>query len=112
VNVWASWCLACRTEHPLLMELEASGRIAVYGVNYLDKREDAIRWLDYFGNPFELSAYDREGELGGQLGVEVVPVTFLIGRDGRILFGKIGPLDARTMQEDIWPRLTLLEAGK
>jgi cytochrome c biogenesis protein CcmG/thiol:disulfide interchange protein DsbE len=112
VNVWASWCLACRIEHPLLMELAESGDIALYGVNYLDKREDAIRWLDYFGNPFELSAYDREGELGGQLGVEAVPVTFLIGRDGRILFGKIGPLDARTVEEEIWPRLASLEAGK
>ena len=94
------------------MELAESGHIALYGVNYLDNREDAIRWLDYFGNPFELSAYDWEGELGGQLGVEVVPVTFLIGRDGRILFGKIGPLDARTMEEEIRPRLALLEAGK
>jgi len=112
VNVWASWCLACRTEHPLLMELAESGQIALYGINYLDERKDAIRWLDYFGNPFKLSAYDRDGRLGGQLGVEVVPVTFLIGPDGRILFGKIGPLDAHTMEEEIWPRLALLEAGK
>ena len=64
VNVWASWCLACRTEHALLMDLAESQRIAVYGVNYLDDKDDAIRWLNYYGDPYELSVHDMSGTLG------------------------------------------------
>jgi len=112
VNVWASWCLACRTEHALLMELAESGRIALYGVNYLDERVDAIRWLDYFGNPFEFSVYDKDGRLGGQLGVEVVPGTYLVGSDGRILYGHVGPLDPQVMEKEIWPRVVAMETGR
>jgi len=112
VNVWASWCLACRTEHALLMDLAESQRIAVYGVNYLDDKDDAIRWLNYYGDPYELSVHDMSGSLGAALGVEVVPITFLLGPDGRILFGSVGPLNARIMETEIWPRLALLEASK
>lgn len=111
VNVWASWCLACRTEHPLLMELAESGRIALYGVNYLDDRDDAIRWLDYFGDPFELSVYDQDGRLGGALGVDFVPGTYLIGKEGRILYRHVGPLDAQVMEQQIWPRVAATKVG-
>jgi cytochrome c biogenesis protein CcmG/thiol:disulfide interchange protein DsbE len=111
VNVWASWCLACRTERPLLMDLSRSGRIAIYGVNYLDERDDAIRWLDYFGNPFVMSVFDEDGWLGGRLGVEFVPGTYLLASDGRILYGHAGPLDARVIDEEIWPRVAATSAG-
>jgi len=110
VNVWASWCLACRDEHALLLELAESGRIALYGVNYLDTRKDANRWLDYFGNPFELSVYDNEGSLGKRLGVEVLPDTFLLGPDGRILYEHVGPLTIDVMEKEFWPRLMAAEA--
>jgi len=110
VNVWASWCLACRTEHALLMELAESDRIALYGVNYLDGRNDAIRWLDYFGDPYDLSVHDSNGSLGRALGVDVVPGTYLIGPDGQILYGHVGPLDARVLDEEIWSRVAGTEA--
>jgi len=112
VNVWASWCIACRDEHPLLIELAKSGRIALYGVNYLDVREDANRWLDYFGDPYELSVFDQDGSLGGVLGVEVVPATYLLGPDGRILYGHVGPLDAEVLRREIWPRLAEMGASE
>jgi len=105
VNVWASWCIACRDEHLLLIELAKSGRIALYGVNYLDVRADATRWLDYFGDPYEFSVYDQEGRLGDSLGIEVIPATYLLGPDGRIRYGHVGPLDDKLLQKEIWPRV-------
>jgi len=111
LNVWASWCLACRNEHALLMELAQSGNIPIYGVNYLDDRDDAIRWLDYFGDPFEMSVYDQVGRLGAALGVEFVPGTYLIGNEGHILYGHVGPLDAKVMEQEIWPRVAAIRDG-
>jgi len=105
LNAWASWCLGCRTEHELLMELAESGRIAIYGINYLDMREDAARWLDYFGDPFELSIYDTEGVLGRDLGIEVLPTTILLESDGRVIFRHVGPIDRKILEGEIWPRL-------
>lgn len=111
VNVWASWCLACRTEHALLMELAESRSIAIYGVNYLDDRDDAIRWLDYFGDPFEMSVYDYDGRFGGALGAEVVPATYLVGSSGRILYGHVGPLNEEVLEDEIWPRVGATEVS-
>jgi cytochrome c biogenesis protein CcmG/thiol:disulfide interchange protein DsbE len=87
------------------MELAQSGKIAIYGVNYLDERDDAIRWLDYFGDPFEMSVYDHDGRLGAALGLEFVPGTYLLGDQGRILYRHVGPLDEKVMEQEIWPRV-------
>ena len=110
INVWASWCLACREEHALLMQLAKSGQFGLYGVNYLDTREDAIRWLDYFGNPFSWSVYDVEGSLGKRMGVDAVPQTFLLGADGRIVYRHVGPLNSQVLQQDFLPRIQATEA--
>ena len=110
VNVWGSWCLACRDEHDFLLALAGSGEVALYGVNYLDKRADAIRWLEYFGDPYRLSVYDDEGSLGGALGVDVVPRTYLVDGDGRILYSHIGPMSEAVMAGEIRPRIREAEA--
>lgn len=110
INVWASWCLACREEHPLLMQLAKSGQLGLYGVNYLDTREDAVRWLDYYGNPFSWSVYDVEGSLGKRMGVNAVPQTFLLGADGSILYRHVGPLNSQVLQQDFLPRIQTTEA--
>lgn len=110
INVWASWCLACREEHRLLMQLAKSGQFGLYGVNYLDTREDAIRWLDYYGNPFSWSVYDVEGSLGKRIGVNAVPQTFLLGADGRLVYRHVGPLNSQVLQQDFLPRIKATEA--
>jgi cytochrome c biogenesis protein CcmG/thiol:disulfide interchange protein DsbE len=82
LNVWASWCVACRIEHPLLVELSGTGSVPIYGLNYKDKRADAIAWLAKFGNPYVASLSDSEGLVGIDLGVYGVPETFVIDKDG------------------------------
>jgi len=112
VNVWASWCLACRDEHRVLMELAKSGQVALYGVNHLDNREDAQRWLGYFGDPFVLSVFDAEGSLGKRMGVDVLPQTFLLGADGQIVHRHVGPLNDQVLERDFRPRIQVTEATK
>ena len=84
LNVWASWCVACRAEHPLLLRLARSGEAPIYGLNYKDEREDAVQWLNRFGDPYRRSGHDRDGKVGLDLGVYGVPETFVIDREGRI----------------------------
>ena len=77
LNVWASWCITCRVEHPYLMKLKRQG-IPILGLNYKDEREDAIEWLNKYGNPYEDNIYDYKGSLALDLGVTGAPETFLI----------------------------------
>lgn len=112
VNFWASWCLACRTEHALLMELAADEQIPLYGINFIDNREDAIRWLDYYGDPYIISAHDVEGTLGHAMGTEALPATYLIGSDGKILFTYIGPLSRNILQQSIIPKTNQSEQSR
>src|SRR5215831_15343713 len=86
LNVWASWCVSCREEHPLLIEYAQSGVVPIYGLNYKDKREDAISWLSELGDPYVLSAFDEDGRVGIDYGVYGAPETYLIDRDGIIRF--------------------------
>jgi cytochrome c biogenesis protein CcmG/thiol:disulfide interchange protein DsbE len=97
LSVWASWCVACREEHPLLNELTSRKAVTIIGLNYKDKREDALRWLGALGNPYELSLSDQDGRLGIDLGVYGVPETFLIDKQGVIRYKQIGP-----MTPDVW----------
>jgi cytochrome c biogenesis protein CcmG/thiol:disulfide interchange protein DsbE len=103
LNVWASWCISCREEHPILLELARSGAVPLYGLNYKDKREDAISWLSELGNPYLLSAADLEGRVGIDYGVYGAPETYLIDRDGVIRFKHIGPLTPDVLQGKILP---------
>lgn len=112
LNVWASWCVSCKEEHPLLVELLRSGRIAIYGLNYKDRREDAVRWLDYYGDPYTASAHDLEGKVGDDLGVYGVPVTFIVDRNGIIRYKHVGPISKEILEQEIMPLLVELEKAK
>ena len=111
LNVWASWCAACRAEHPLLLRLAGSGEAPVYGLNYKDEREDAVRWLERFGDPYRRSGHDRAGRVGLDLGVYGVPETFVIDREGRIAYKHIGPIAEKDWEETIRPLLHRLRRG-
>lgn len=103
LNVWASWCVSCREEHPLLVELARSKAVPIYGLNYKDKRDDALAWLTEFGNPYLLSATDTDGRIGIDYGVYGVPETYLIDRDGVIRFKQVGPLTPGVLKDEILP---------
>ncbi len=103
LNVWASWCVSCREEHPLLMELARSGVLPLYGLNYKDKREDALAWLKEFGDPYLLSAADIEGRVAIDYGVYGAPETYLIDREGVIRFKQVGPITTELLQKKILP---------
>lgn len=105
LNVWASWCPECRTEHPLIEQLARSGTIRVVGFNYKDDPDDAKRWLQQFGDPYSVIAVDYSGRTGIDLGVYAAPENFLVGADGVVLFKHIGALTPEVVQREILPRL-------
>jgi cytochrome c biogenesis protein CcmG, thiol:disulfide interchange protein DsbE len=92
VNVWASWCIPCRSEHPQLERLAADRRFQLVGINYKDSAENARRFLGRYGNPFVAVGVDTGGRVAIEWGVYGVPETFLVGRDGRILYKHVGPI--------------------
>ena len=108
LNVWASWCAACRVEHPLLLRIAASGEVPIYGLNYKDERADAMQWLERFGDPYLRSGHDPSGKVGLDLGVYGVPETFIIDREGRIAHKHIGPIAEQDWEETIRPLLLRL----
>ena len=93
-NVWATWCVSCRVEHPYLTELARAG-VAIYGINYKDEDAAALRWLDELGDPYILSVADREGTLGLDLGVYGAPETYLVDGEGVIRYRHVGVIDER-----------------
>ncbi len=111
-NVWASWCVSCREEHPLLVALSRSNSVTIYGLNYKDRREDAIRWLDSLGDPYLASAHDLKGKVGIDFGVYGVPETFVIDRNGIIRYKHIGPIDQKALEQKIMPLVRELEQPK
>jgi cytochrome c biogenesis protein CcmG/thiol:disulfide interchange protein DsbE len=98
VNVWASWCVPCRDEHPFLVKLAGDKRILLAGINYKDARDNALSFLTRYGNPFASVGVDTAGRAAIEWGVYGVPETFIIGRDGRIAYKHIGPIDARSFE--------------
>ncbi|MBU3615974.1 DsbE family thiol:disulfide interchange protein [Polynucleobacter sp. JS-Polo-80-F4] len=109
LNVWASWCVACREEHPVLVELAKSQMAPVIGLDYKDKREDAMAMLAKQGNPYTLSAFDGNGRVGIDYGVYGVPETYIIDKAGVIRFKHIGPLTMDLLNQKIYPMLTELK---
>ncbi len=105
VNVWASWCVPCRDEHPHLMQLAGDPRFTLAGLNYKDKPENARRFLGELGNPFAAIGVDSSGRAGIDWGVYGVPETFVVGRDGRIAWKHVGPFDDRSVREELMPQV-------
>jgi cytochrome c biogenesis protein CcmG/thiol:disulfide interchange protein DsbE len=103
VNVFASWCVACREEHPLLMQLSRQGVVPIHGLNYKDAPKDAADWLDTLGDPYTRTGADINGRVGIDWGVYGVPETFVIDRNGRIVYKHIGPISPRDWEEKMAP---------
>jgi cytochrome c biogenesis protein CcmG/thiol:disulfide interchange protein DsbE len=110
LNVWASWCVSCRQEHPLLLELAKGGKVPIYGLNYKDQREDALGWLGRLGNPYRASAFDADGKVGIDWGVYGVPETFVIDRKGIIRYKFTGPLTREAWDKTLLPLIQKLQA--
>ena len=103
LNVWASWCVSCREEHPLLLDYARSAAVPIYGLNYKDKREDALKWLEQLGDPYVLSAADEDGRVAIDYGVYGAPETYLIDRDGVIRFKQVGAVTPEIWERKILP---------
>ena len=110
LNVWASWCVACREEHPLLVEFSRRGLVPIYGLNYKDSRPAAQAWLQKLGNPYTESLVDADGRIGIDYGVYGVPETFVIDRQGVIRMKHIGPVTPEVLRDKIEPLLRRLNA--
>ncbi|MBK1726265.1 DsbE family thiol:disulfide interchange protein [Halorhodospira neutriphila] len=109
VNVWASWCRPCRQELPYLQEI-AKRDVPVYGFNYRDSRQNARRFLEAFGNPYDKIAFDPEAEAGMDWGVYATPETYVLDAQGIIRHKHIGPINAKVLQEDLLPLIEKLKA--
>ena len=103
LNVWASWCVACREEHPVLVDYARKATVPIYGLNYKDKRDAGQAWLQRLGNPYKESIFDADGRIGIDYGVYGVPETFVIDRQGVIRYKHIGPVTPDVLRERIEP---------
>ena len=111
VNVFASWCVACREEHPVFMRLKQSGIVPLHGLNYKDKPDDAARWLDEMGDPYTRTGADLDGRVAIDWGVYGVPETFVIDRRGYIAFKQVGAVTPAILETTILPLVARLRAG-
>lgn len=112
LNVWASWCVACRQEHPLLVELSRKKSVPIVGLNYKDKPDAARAWLAQYGNPYTLSVKDGDGRVGIEYGVYGVPETFVIDKAGIIRYKQIGPITEEVWRKKMLPLLEHLSAQR
>ncbi len=110
LNVWASWCVSCRIEHPVLLALSRKNIVPIYGLDYKDKREAGMAWLKEGGDPYVLSASDVEGRIGIDYGVYGVPETYVIDKQGVIRYKQIGPVTQQSLREKILPLVAELQA--
>jgi cytochrome c biogenesis protein CcmG/thiol:disulfide interchange protein DsbE len=112
VNVWASWCVPCHEEAPLLVALGADKRIRIIGINYKDRSDNARRFLGRYGNPFDAVGVDANGRAAIEWGVYGVPETFVVGRDGRIAYKLIGAITPENIEQVLKPEIEkALKAG-
>ena len=110
LNVWASWCVACRDEHATMVEMAKLKLVPIYGLNYKDQRADALGWLARFGNPYVASLSDTDGLVGIDYGVYGVPETFVIDKAGVIRRKFVGPVTAQTVRDEIVPLVARLNS--
>ncbi|GGA32469.1 thiol:disulfide interchange protein [Amylibacter cionae] len=111
VNVFASWCVPCRAEHPLFIELAEIGEVPLYGINYKDPPEQARAWLDELGDPYTRIGADRDGRVGIEWGVYGVPETYVIAADGTIAYRHVGPITRTILQDTIMPMVRELKSS-
>lgn len=111
LNVWASWCISCREEHAAITALAKSGAARVVGLNFRDEPEQARAWLARFGDPYALSVQDREGRLGPDYGVRVVPETYVIDKSGVVRYKRAGVLTHEIVRQRILPLIEALKNG-
>ncbi len=112
LNIWASWCAACRVEHPLFNELSTSNLLPIVGLNYKDKPDEALEWLEQLGNPYSIIATDTDGRVGIEWGVYGVPETFVIDRKGIVRYKHIGPVDRQSLDVNILPLILKLQQSQ
>ena len=103
LNVWGSWCAACREEHPVLLEIARSGAVPIYGLSWKDKREDALATLAELGDPYVLNASDFDGRVAIDYGITGAPETYLIDKNGIIRYKEVGQLTPEIMEKKILP---------
>ncbi len=109
LNVWASWCVSCRTEHPVLNAWSRKGDLILIGLNYKDEPADALRWLEALGNPYTRSVIDHDGGTGLDWGVYGVPESFVIDKKGIIRYKHIGPISAEDVETVLLPLIGRLQ---
>jgi cytochrome c biogenesis protein CcmG/thiol:disulfide interchange protein DsbE len=109
LNVWASWCVSCRVEHPLLVDLAKSNLVPVYGLDYKDDPAAGLNWLAQNGDPYTASIIDRDGRVGIDYGVYGVPETFVVDKAGIIRYKQIGPITPEALQDKILPLVRELQ---
>jgi cytochrome c biogenesis protein CcmG/thiol:disulfide interchange protein DsbE len=111
INVWASWCVACKQEHPVLMALTRDKQVPIIGLNYKDRREDATQMLKVEGNPYDVSIVDADGRVGIDWGVYGVPETFVVDKQGVIRYKQIGPISPEVWEQTLLPLIRKLSAS-
>jgi cytochrome c biogenesis protein CcmG/thiol:disulfide interchange protein DsbE len=105
VNVFASWCIPCREEHPILKKLARDGRLNIVAINYKDKNDNALRFLGELGNPYAAIGIDRKGQAAIDWGVYGIPESYLVAPDGTILYKRVGPFDDISLKEGLFPAM-------
>ena len=112
LNVWASWCPACRDEHPILVDLARQYKIPIYGLDYKDDRIEAKKWLEAYGNPFHAIGFDKTGRVAIDWGIYGAPETFLIDKNGIVIHKHIAPLTREIWQRDFVPLIAVAEGER
>ena len=110
VNVWASWCVTCRKEHQVIMNIAKNTNLKLIGINYKDTKSNGDEYLKVMGNPFDEIVFDPNGEIGMELGVYATPETFLISREGLIIHKHIGELTKEIWNENFLPLIDVTES--
>jgi cytochrome c biogenesis protein CcmG/thiol:disulfide interchange protein DsbE len=108
VNIWATWCAGCRSEHPFLMELSREKSIPIYAINWRDNRDDALNWLGQLGDPYVASGFDADGRVGIDWGAYGAPETFLVNPEGNVVYRFTGPLSRALWNQEFVPRIAEL----
>ncbi|MEG3789148.1 DsbE family thiol:disulfide interchange protein [Lysobacter sp. CCNWLW3] len=109
LNVWGSWCPACRDEHPVLTRFAETKRVRVIGFNWKDEHADAMRWLEQYGNPYWMVLADYDGKVAIDWGIYGAPETFLVDAKGVVRWKHVGPMSEATIRDELLPALTEVE---